>query len=587
MNRHVYRSLFFFLLFFPSLLLAQSGNSDNRSLNLDNSGRFFTDPAAAQLSQSPILDAVDETQYLLGPNDILSIEIEGLFNLFAQNIVVNAQGDIVIPELGTINVNNLTIKQAKEAVRKKISLRYNDTKLGIFSLVKAKNVVVTIGGDINEQRSLSLPGMTRLHNVIGRILSPQDQQEAQSALGQEQNPLLDFSSFVTSSRRLQNQISASDLTKNANSGASLYQQLSTYALRSITVKNKLGETQHHDLLSYLYAGNTTGNPVLNSGDHISLKKLGPDAPHISISGEVSRPGVYEYLRSDDFEQLLALSGGLTKQADSSLVQVFENGNWQTSTIEQLLSRASFAPNSHIIVGKSSSMERVGTVWVSGEIDQAGNYPLTPGQTTVKDIVDLSGGLTAHALSNGIYIERQNSDNIYDREIQEFNSQLLKRSSNQVIEGFEYLDLEQNITKQRLFVNFEENADDFILQDGDHIVVPYNTQSVFVFGQVNSPGLFSFNDDRTIDAYIDLAGGKSVAAQNNRVFIIKAGSKTWYKPGETTIQPGDYIFVDRKPYIDYSNQARLEAEEERLFWQQVSVVISAVSTAVLLLNVLNN
>jgi len=585
MNRHVYRSFFFFLLFTPSLLLAQSGNSDNNSLNFENQGRIYTDPAAAQLSQTPTLDAVDETQYLLGPNDILSIEIEGLFNLFAQNIVVNAQGDIVIPQLGTVNVNSLTIKEAKEAVQKKISSRYNETQLGIFSLVKAKNVVVTINGNISEQRSLALPGMTRLHNVINRVISPSVDKDSETGLSQNQNPLLDFSSYVTSSRRLQNQIPASELAGYTQSDASLYQQLSTYALRSISVKNKLGEIRYFDLLSYINAGKSSQSPVLNSGDHITLKKLGPDAPHTSISGEVSRPGVFEYLNTDSFDQLLALSGGLTSQADSSSVQVFENGNWQTTTINELLSRSSFAPNTHIIVGKNNNLDRMGTVWVSGEVSQAGNYPLVPGQTTVKMVVERSGGLTMHALSNGIYIERQTSDDNSKRGKQEFESQLLKRSSNQVIEGFEYLDLEQNITKQRLFVNFEENAENFVLQDGDHIVVPYNTHSVFVFGQVNIPGMFSYNADRNIEAYLELAGGKSVAAQKKRVFIIKAGSKTWYKPGDTTIQPGDYIFVDRKPYIDYSNQARLEAEDQRLFWQQISVVVSAISTAVLLISVL--
>lgn len=98
--------------------------------------------------------------------------------------------------------------------------------------------------------------------------------------------------------------------------------------------------------------------------------------------------------------------------------------------------------------------------------------------------------------------------------------------------------------------------------------------------------YTFTSGNTIDDYLDAANGLTIAADPERVFIIKAGSRAWYRTSETELESGDIIFVDRIPFEDvstgriYETQlSQLKSERTRLILQGVTAITSIVTAYV--------
>lgn len=87
----------------------------------------------------------------------------------------------------------------------------------------------------------------------------------------------------------------------------------------------------------------------------------------------------------------------------------------------------------------------------------------------------------------------------------------------------------------------------LLRDGDTVSVP-KAQSVFVSGQVKTPGAFAVDTDTTVLQVLSLAGGLTDRGADNRVRIQRTvkGKKTEIKAKLSDIvQPGDTIIVPEK------------------------------------------
>jgi protein involved in polysaccharide export with SLBB domain len=96
-----------------------------------------------------------------------------------------------------------------------------------------------------------------------------------------------------------------------------------------------------------------------------------------------------------------------------------------------------------------------------------------------------------------------------------------------------------------FVAAFKNASDrnnILLEDGDIIVVPENPGKVYVYGQVNQPGYVDFSENKTIQWYIERAGGFAPYADEGRERIIRGKTLVWVKEG--IVYAGDYIYVPR-------------------------------------------
>jgi protein involved in polysaccharide export with SLBB domain len=98
--------------------------------------------------------------------------------------------------------------------------------------------------------------------------------------------------------------------------------------------------------------------------------------------------------------------------------------------------------------------------------------------------------------------------------------------------------------ERLFVN-GDTTQDVTLRNYDRIVIPSRQHTVYVFGQVVSPGHIPYTGGNTVAYYIDRAGGYTKHAREGDVVVIKASSRAWLDPAETHVEDGDYIWVPRE------------------------------------------
>ena len=87
-----------------------------------------------------------------------------------------------------------------------------------------------------------------------------------------------------------------------------------------------------------------------------------------------------------------------------------------------------------------------------------------------------------------------------------------------------------------------------LRDNDVIIIPQKINTVYVFGQVNSPGNIRYVEGKDYKYYINRVGGLGDLANDGEISIIKAETKEWIPADNknVSIENGDFIYVPKNP-----------------------------------------
>ncbi len=164
------------------------------------------------------------------------------------------------------------------------------------------------------------------------------------------------------------------------------------------------------------------------------------------------------------------------------------------------------------------------IFVVGEVNTPGTYPLT-GEMTLIEAFARAGGLASRDVAGYVVIVRASAGRTLPTD-----------PDSAVGDGVERVDLsalESGGATSRV-----------ALRDGDTIFVP-RAGSVYVFGQVRSPGTFTIQRDTTVLQALSLAGGVSDRGSTSRIRIIRIvnGQKTEIKADlNAPVQAGDTIVV---------------------------------------------
>jgi len=511
-------------------------------------GFYFVDPMGIQLASTilPFEGTLDIDNYILGTNDLISIKIDALNPVSLRGIVINPQGDITIPITGSINLSGLTIAEAETKVKKAVSEQIKNPEITI-TIESPRPAIIHVTGGVPHPGKYIVPAQSRIDQAI-------------------------FSAMTTGERKpsktLQN---SSNFLGNGE-----------FSFRDIIIQRANGSIIKADLITYFRTGNFKSNPFVKDGDLITVNKLSRESPKLSISGGVKSDFEIEFREGDSPKDLLDIAGGFTEEADKSKLIVFRRSVTGLEKIELNSNEwESFKllPNDRIIAPINRETDRSTSVWVYGEVELPGNFPIINGITSASDILELSGGVTSDALISAAFLVRNN--NPKNALPNDFNADLLKRTSDQIVQGLEYLDAESRISQNKVFVdlNDQNQLQNLKLYDGDRLYIPRDQQTVFVFGQVNNPGYFPFipSDNISAQTFISKAGGFALAADKGRIFVIKVGSSTWYKPSDTEIQSGDKIFIDRQPIEELNALRTFEIQKAQLRNQRTQLFLTAITT----------
>lgn len=496
---------------------------DQLGLNLT-----FLDPGA--------IEFIDMDTYELGPGDLITVSLSGGVNAVFRTLKVNPNGEVFIPNLGGIKIHGLLLHEAENTVRRKVNTAFQNAEVSL-SLDRPRNISVHITGDVILPGAHHLPAQSRLDIALISALYPKTNSPTEE--------------------RLTN-IPRSELVSG------------NLSLRSIRIQRN-GEIITGDLAAYQLGGKLEANPILRHGDIINVNKRQQYDPQISISGSVRSPLQLEYHSQDTIQKLIDMAGGFTFDADTTKIFVHRITHQGLAQIPvQDTRHFQLLPNDRVVVGFDEEKRFNYSAQISGEVLMPGTYPIQDGITTVQELMQMSGGFTEKAMIHAARLERAKPWT---------DITMLTRSYDQYLEGFEYLNLEQASNLNRVFINLkdEELTSKITLFNGDKLIIPENRNSIFVFGQVLNPGYFTFQNTASAFDYIAQAGGYALAANPDRVFVIKGDSNAWLKPSDTTLQQGDIIFVDRQSFDTFAASRDIEFRKRELRNRNLQLVFGSIAT----------
>jgi polysaccharide biosynthesis/export protein len=426
-----------------------------------------------------------------------------------------------------------------------------DSRFSIENLMKEGFISVTLGGDFIVNGTFPALLSERADQFITRVFNNAKEQALQRALVPEQIP----------------QILA---------------EINSYQFRGISLKRSNGEEYQIDLVKFRMNGDFANNPFLRNEDVLIFPTAGIATNFFTVSGAVNSPGRFYYMEGDDLNDAIELAGGLNESYENlSLVEIHRldfSGSEYTVTNTSIGSNHRLQRGDRVIIKADESQRRAFTVRIVGEVNSPGEIPITKNSTTIKDVINQAGGVKETAALNrarlyseralNLLLERRYGFNfgstVWNKDLNEFilnfEHSLFYRMSNVTEEDSLYFIVENEIRtlNEGSSIDFTElnesgsEVSNYVVKDGDIIIIPAKLNKLYVFGQVNNPGYVTLERDRDYLYYINKAGGYGEFSDGDRTMIIKGESYAWYSPDSgVEIEDGDYIFVPRDPVRSFS------------------------------------
>ena len=281
---------------------------------------------------APIDLAPAPMDYTLGPGDELKIQLFG--SLKVNRIVpVNREGNIIIPEIGSIEISGLNFQEAKNKVNS-----YIDASLiGVtseISLAKIRSIQIFVLGNAYSPGAYTVSSLSNISNVLFFSGGP---------------------------------------SRNGS-------------LRNISVKRDGQEIAVLDFYELLIKGNIKNDINLQSNDAIVIN---PTGKIVSIFGQVKNPAQFELIEDENFSDLLSFSSGLTNKADTNnitLSSYAENGEriYLNYSLNEILT-VPLKDGDEIFIHSLPNTPR-NVVKIIGEISSSGSVAFEP-NLTLEDLIN--------------------------------------------------------------------------------------------------------------------------------------------------------------------------------------------------------
>lgn len=294
--------------------------------------------------------------------------------------------------------------------------------------------------------------------------------------------------------------------------------------------------------------------------------------NVTILGEVQNPGEFDFSEKMTLKDLIFRAGGFTEAASESFIEVARRHNYAEAnqmsdelvklfqfTIDRALKLDNSADTFHlqaydyVYVRKAPSYYQQRTVTILGEVKYPGPYSIGSKNERISDLINRAGGLTPNAFVKGARMERANQQ----------TSEVLKTLNNTVPDSISEKaksQIQSNSLELRLtdILNKPGTAFDYILKDGDQIIIPEVAQEVRISGEILNPIGLAYQEGKPLKYYIDRSGGFSSNAQKRKTFVIYSDgttlvTRTGLWRNYPSIEPGCQIIVPKKPEKQRNDQ----------------------------------
>ncbi len=292
---------------------------------------------------APTMDIAIPQEYIVGPGDVISIQVFGKENM-EHELPITREGEVILPHLGPFSVGGLSFVEMKQLLKSKIKEKIIGVNV-VVGMASLRSMRVFVLGDAYKPGPYHLSSLSSISHAL----------------------------FAAGGIR------------------------TIGSLRNIQLKRSGKLIKKLDLYELLINGDSSNDVLLQSGDVIFIAPVGK---RVSVDGEVRRPGIYELAKGDNFSTVLAMAGGLLPSAYAQAITV---ERYQQQSLRQLInidvtdekqSMAAVAAGDVIKVAKSSNMFTK-SVSISGAVVRQGKFQWQAGQR----ITDLLPQVNSHLLEN--------------------------------------------------------------------------------------------------------------------------------------------------------------------------------------------
>ena len=500
-------------------------------------GRNFFD--TIQSTFMPLNEPNFDDAYILDYGDVLEIQISEQ-RLNSDKYEIERDGSIQLKEIGKISIAGLSLEQAVKLIQSRVKEVFIGTE-AFISLVKVRDIQVVVTGNAFNPGIYSLSGNSNVFYALS-------------------------------------------MAGGINEDGS-YRQIDHIR------KNKVIESI--DLYSIFIRGYANFTNRLQSGDIILVK---PRLNIVNVISGVKRPGLYEMKDSESYSDLISYANGLHSNANLDLIKIqsIDKGNLVSNTFESVeeLYKTKIKHNDNLMIHEFKLMN----VKLNGAVKFPGNY-IIPLNMPLSQLIDQAGGYQNNAYPFGGFLNNVTAMKVSkDAKERTYNMLLRNIIDMQNISDTAGTSMILNELKEandvgRIIVEFDLDVIkskpelDTILEHGDEISIPYNTNQVYVYGETNNSGSVRYKPNANLSYYINNIGGLRKTAESKAIFlvqpnghtkVINLGSKLGNlisEKNDVLIYPGSLIFVPKS--TDIKNNTALAA-----IWAPIvsSFALSAASIA---------
>ncbi len=449
---------------------------------------------------------VSDTSYVVGPGDMLSINIFGT-KFYTFKVPVNSDGSVVIPNLGTIFVRHGTLRDVRDKIHTLLRSEVQRADI-VISLARARQVKVTVSGAVRKPGIVTMPATARVSEAL------------------------------------------------ALAGGAVRD---TTALRNIVVRRTDGTEVIADLVRYLRTGDLDANPFVSGGDRIYFPARDR---YVRVSGAVGMEGRLDFLPGERLYDIIEVCQGFRASAflDSVVLVRFREDNITADRTfldlrghpEDQQANIELHAGDLILVRSIPQYQQHRLVLVTGEVRHEGSYSIERGKTTLRSLITRAGGFTADASLEEAVVIRKPPENEKDPEFERLQKipaadmredeyQYFKARSREKV-GMMVVDF------KRLFLQ-GDTTQDIIMQEGDVVEVPREKNYIRIIGRVNNPGNVIFHETWSYMQYINSVGGYGWRADDGDVRVVKARTGELVDASDEEdyqLEPGDTIWIPEVP-----------------------------------------
>ncbi|MBT5923785.1 MAG: ATPase [Cellvibrionales bacterium] len=294
---------------------------------------------------------------------------------------------------------------------------------------------------------------------------------------------------------------------------------------------------------------------------------------VSVNGSVRFPGEYPLPSNASAKDVIALAGGLTDRAFSLAAEItrFEIDAQKQQSIKHINFTLSDAASQILTAEDAIHIKRLPnwngteTVVLEGEVVFPGSYIIQRGET-LSQVIKRAGGLTEYAFIEASIFSRAQLRQLESTRLKELRQQLTSdiaaaNVQDQNVGADAQIDAQQLLRAMdgmrptgRMVIdlaNIIEQSEfhDVSLKNGDRLMVPKQSQSVTVVGEVQYATSHIYDSSLSVNDYIERSGGENLKADKKRIYVVRANGSVflpsesrWFKRGENAIQPGDTVVV---------------------------------------------